>query len=226
MFWGLVGLMSLLAVAFVLLPIVRPGVGRKPLLIAGLAIGIPLAAWLGYQKLGTPGAATQPVMPMSAMQQPGHPANATMNMDLGQLADKLAEKLKSQPANADGWALLARTYVELKRHKDALPAFEKATALIQKDPRLMTDYADALAVVNGGKFDAKSQGLIDQALVLDPGNVKALMLRATIAFNAKDYSKAITSWEKILTVPGINAETTKEARGSIEESRRLMNVKK
>jgi len=56
-----------------------------------------------------------------------------MNMDLSKLADRLAEKLKDNPNNADGWALLARTYVELKRHKDAVPAFEKASA---QSPRM------------------------------------------------------------------------------------------
>jgi cytochrome c-type biogenesis protein CcmH len=221
--------MSVLALAFVLVPIVKPGIGRKPLLIAGLAIGVPLIAVLAYQKLGTPTAATQPAMPMpppAGAMPPGHPANAMMNMDLGQLADKLAEKLKANPENADGWALLARTYVQVKRYKEAVPAFEKAAALLPKDPHLMADYADALAMNSGGKFDAKSEALVDKALALDPAHVKALMLKATMEFNRKNYSKAIESWEKILTVPGLDAESTKEARGSIEEARRMINAGK
>lgn len=227
MLWILLGVMTCFALAFVLLPVIKPGMARKPLLIAGGVVILPLAAILIYQKIGAPVAATQPPMAMPPMQQgmpSGHPGgNAMMNMDLGKLADKLAEKLKSQPDNADGWALLARTYVELKRHKESLPAFEKAMALVPKDPQLMVDYADALAVANGGKFDKQSQDLIDKALAADPANVKALMLKATIDFNAKNYSKAVESWEKILKVPGISEETTKEARGSIDEARKLMN---
>lgn len=226
-FWIVAGVMSVLALAFVLVPIVKPGMGRKPLLIGGLAVVIPLVAVLIYQKLGTPDAEKQlsmpvPPMPSGAM-PPGHPADkAMMNMDLGQLADKLAEKLKTQPDNADGWALLARTYVEVKRHKESLPAFEKAAALLPRDPHLLADYADALAMSNGGKFDKKSQELVEQALKLDPLNVKALMLKATVAFNGKDYPTAIAAWEKILTVPGLDAETTKQSKGSIEEAQRLM----
>ena len=226
-FWILAGVMSVLALAFVLVPIVKPGMGRKPLLIGGLAVVIPLAAVLAYQQLGTPAAVTQmpmpPMPPMpSGVMPPGHPDKAVMNMDLGQLADKLAEKLKNQPDNADGWALLARTYVELKRHKESLPAFERAAALLPRDPHLLADYADALAMSSGGKFDKKSEELVAQALKLDPLNVKALMLKATVAFNGKDYSTAIAAWEKILTVPGLDAETTKQSKGSIEEAKRLM----
>lgn len=227
MFWILVGLMSVLALAFVLLPIVRPGMGRKPLLIVGLVVAVPLAAVLGYQKLGTPTAATQPVAPMPPPMQAGmpagHPDQKVMNMDLGQLADKLAEKLKANPDNPDGWALLARTYVEIKRYKESLPAFEKATALLPKDPHLLADYADALAMSNGG-FNQKSESLVDQALALDPSHVKALMLKATIAFNRKEFPKAIEQWEKLLKIPGLDAERTKQATGSIAEARRMMGT--
>ena len=230
-FWILVGLMSVLALAFVLLPIVKPGMGRKPLLIVGVTAGLPLLAILAYQKLGTPGAvvAPQPAM-MPPMQQmaagqpgamPADHAKNMMNMDLGQLADRLAAKLKANPENADGWALLARTYVEIKRHKDALPAFEKASAMLPKDAQLMADYADALAIANGGKFEKQSRELIATALKLDPANAKGLMLKATLDFNDKNYSQAIESWEKILKLPGVSAETTKEARGSIDEAKKL-----
>lgn len=226
MFWILVGVMTLLALAFVIVPVVRPDMGRKPLLIGGLVVMIPLVAVLAYQKLGTPTAATQapPAMPpmQAGAMPPGHPDKAMMNMDLGQLADKLAEKLKNQPDNAEGWALLARTYVEVKRHKESLPAFEKAASLLPKDPNLLADYADALAMSNGGKFDKKCEDLVEQALKLDPLHIKSLMLKATMAFNGKDYPTAIAAWEKILTIPGLDAETTKQSTGSIAEAKRLM----
>lgn len=229
MFWILVGLMSALALAFVVLPMIKPGVGRKPLLMIALVVGVPLAAVVAYQKLGTPAAVTTPAMPMPPMQAAampgGHPDKKMMNMDLGQLADRLAAKLKSNPNNPEGWALLARTYVEVKRYKESIPAFEKASTLIPKDPQLLADYADALAMSNGG-FDQKSEALVDQALAIDPGHVKALMLKATGAFNRKDYQAAIKAWEKILTTPGLDAERTKEARGSIDEARRLMSAGK
>ena len=227
-FWFLVGLMSILALAFVLLPIVKPGIGRKPLLIIGLALGVPLAAVLAYQQLGTPVAATQSAMsvpPVDGQMPPGHSSNG-MNMDLGKLADKLAAKLQANPDNAEGWALLARTYVNLNRIKEALVAFEKASALSFKDPGFYADYADILALSNGGQFDKKSVDLVDQALALNPTQPKALMLKATIAFNSKNYQAAIESWEKLLKVPGLDAETTKETSGSIEEARRLLSAKK
>ena len=221
MFWILVGVMSLLAIAFVLLPVIKQGVAGKPWLMVGIAIALPVAAILLYQKLGTPIAATQA---MQGQMPPGHSANAMMNMDLGQLADTLAAKLKTQPDDAEGWALLARTYAEIKRNKEAVQAFEKAVALLPKDPGLLADYADALATSQNGQFDQKSEELVDHALMLDPQHPKALMLKATIEFNAKHYPIAITYWQKLLKVPGLDTETTQSLRTSIEEAQHLIHT--
>jgi cytochrome c-type biogenesis protein CcmH len=237
MFWILVGVMSIVAVSFVVLPIVKPNVGKKPIFIASLAVLVPLIAIFLYQKNGSPSVSNELAMPQTAIPSvmPGnmngampsdHPTvgAGVMNMDLDKLADKLAEKLKANPDNSEGWALLARTYVELKKHKESLPAFEHAASLLPKDPSLMADYADALAMSNQGKFANKSEELVDQALKLDPMHVKALMLKATIAFNRKDYVVAIDNWKKLLTVQGLDAETTKQATGSIEEAQHMMKT--
>ena len=226
MFWILVGLMSLLALAFVVIPVVKPGTKRKPLLIVGLVTCLPIVAVLIYQQLGTPTAATQPAMQMPAGMPEGHPSANAMNLDLGKLADKLAEKLKANPENAEGWALLARTYVALNRPAESLAVFEKALAIAPKDPNLMANYADVSAMNNNNQFDKKAEDLVDQALAIDPMHVKALMLKATIEFDHKNYQQAIANWEKLLTVSGLDAETTKQVRGSIEEARRMMNPAK
>jgi len=229
-FWLLAAFLSLVALAFVLLPILKPKLGNKKVIVFAVVVGIPLIAVLAYQKIGHPDIAVQPSLasmpaaPSSSM-PPGHPSANAMNMDLSQLAAKLAEKLEKNPDHPDGWALLARTYVELKRHKDALPAFEKALSVMDKDPDLLADYADAIAMTNNGVFDQKSIVLVDKALAVNPHHVKSLMLKATIAFNHKEYKVAIESWEKILKTPDLDPETSKQASGSIEEAKRMMGDK-
>ncbi|MDP2102392.1 MAG: tetratricopeptide repeat protein [Methylotenera sp.] len=227
MFWILAGLMSLLALAFVLIPMVKPSIGHKPLLMVGLLIGIPLAAVLIYQKLGVPTAAIQPaLLPMQEATPEGHPDVNIMNMDFAKMADGLAQKLKANPDNADGWILLARTYVKLQRYEEALQAFERASALRPKAPQLMADYADALATSNQGQFDQKSEDLVNQALVIDPAHAKALMLKGTIDFVRQDYQQAIASWEKLLAVPELDAESAEQMRGSIAEAKHRIRAAK
>lgn len=194
----------------------------NPLL--GVFLLVPILAGLIYWKAGSPDAVsvstpatTMPPVGMGSTQPMGE---AHEMGDLGAMAQKLAAKLEESPENADGWALLAHTYVELKQHKDAVSAFEKAVNLIPNDPQLFADYADALAVTNNSKFDAKSIELVDQALKIDPNHPKALLLAGTIAFNQADYTNAIGMWERLQ--PLISKEDTtlmKDVTGNIAEAK-------
>ncbi len=169
--------------------------------ILGVFVLVPILAGLIYWKAGSPEAVSvstpstaMPPMDMTAQQPMG--AGHEMG-DLGVMAQRLAAKLEKNPENADGWALLAHTYVELKQHKEAVGAFEKAVHLIPNDPQLLADYADALAVTNNGNFDAKTNELVEKALKIDPNHPKALLLAGTIAFKRADYAKAINVWEHL-----------------------------
>jgi cytochrome c-type biogenesis protein CcmH len=176
--------------------------GEKSLRInpmLGIFILVPILAGLIYWKAGNPDAASvsapstsMPPINMGATQPMGDGHEMS---DLGAMAQKLSAKLEKNPENGDGWALLAHTYVEIKQHKDAIGAFEKAVKLIPNDPQLLADFADALAVTNNGNFDAKTNELVEKALKLDPNHPKALLLAGTIAFKQADYAKAISVWE-------------------------------
>ena len=142
--------------------------------------------------------------------------------DLGILADRLKEKLVRDPQNGEGWALLARSYVELDRHAEAVPAFKQAIDLIPADAQLLADYADAMGVVNGGKLNPPTVQLIKQALDLDATNVKARLLTATVAFDQTRYGQAISIWESLIMEPSLDPALRQEITANIRDARRLM----
>ena len=55
----------------------------------------------------------------------------------------LARRLKAQGGSADDWALLARSYVHLKRYPEAVDAFTKALELNPGDQSLIAAQAAA-----------------------------------------------------------------------------------
>jgi cytochrome c-type biogenesis protein CcmH len=196
--------------------------------ILAVFILVPILAVLIYWKMGSPNAMSvgMPSTTITPMSMDSMGAGHEMG-DLGVMAQKLAAKLEKNPDNADGWVLLAHTYVELKQHKDAVGAFEKAVNLISNDPQLLADYADALAVANKRKFDAKSIELVEKALKIDPNHPKALLLAGTIAFNQAEYAKAISIWERLQ--PLINREDTvlmQDVAANIAEAEALINKKR
>ena len=110
--------------------------GRKWLYgVVALAASAMLASGVGlYLKLssrtasetsvgGVPATAT-PATPQTAM-----PAATAPSIEVA--AERLAQRLKDKDGTGDDWALLARSYVHLRRYPEAVEAFGKA---LQKMP--------------------------------------------------------------------------------------------
>ena len=215
--------------------------GNKPTIVKilkanslmGVFVLVSILAGLIYWKVGSPDTPSVSVPPKTLPSGMAMGANSDSHVmgdpsigDLSAMAQKLAAKLEKNPENAEGWALLAHTYVEIKQHKDAVAAFEKAVNLIRTDPQLFADYADALAVTNNRQFDAKTNELVEQALKLDPNHPKALLLAGTIAFKQADYVKAIKIWEQLQ--PLIDKEDTaliQDVAANIAEAKSFINKK-
>ena len=189
-------------------------------IMIGLALLISGSSLFVYWKTSHPRSLDTIEIPPLMVEESPHQSAGSLDV----LAERLKQKLERNPENGEGWALLARSYVEMDRHAEAVPAFEHAINLIPKDAQLLADYADALGVVNGGKLNNPSVQLIHQALDLDAENVKARLLAATVAFDEKQYDKAISVWESLITEPSLDSEVRKEIAANISDARRLLRV--
>jgi cytochrome c-type biogenesis protein CcmH len=178
--------------------------------VVALAVIIPTISGLLYWTLGNPEAITLPSASSPAAQGGSDNAHRTSE-GLDALSERLKKKLEQNPNDGVGWALLARSYVEIGRHADAVPIYEKAMKLIPDDPQLLVDYADALGVLHGRKLAGKPELLIQQALKIDPNHVKALMLAGTLAFDRKDFGQAAQYWERA------SANLPTEAEGEVRQ---------
>jgi cytochrome c-type biogenesis protein CcmH len=145
-----------------------------------------------------------------------------MNFEqIAAMADKLAERLKAQPDDAEGWSMLARSYTVLGRNPEAVDAYKKALELHGDDASLLADYADALAVKNKRSLAGEPAALIARALKLEPDNLKALSLAGTDAFDRKDYAGAVKHWERILQVGPADNPLVEQVKASVAEAREL-----
>ncbi|NGZ02348.1 MAG: c-type cytochrome biogenesis protein CcmI [Nitrospira sp. WS238] len=192
--------------------------------IVALTLGmiIPAASGVLYWTLGNPAAMTHPAVSSAAFQG-GAGEDAQMADSLNELIEQLRKKLEQNPTDPIGWGLLARSYMAMERYADAVPIFEKATKLDPGNASLLADYADALGVHQGRKLDGRPEKLIQQALKLDPHNVKALMLSGTIAYNRKDFARAAKEWEEAHTyLPPDDPESSEQLKASIAEAKRRL----
>lgn len=130
---------------------------------------------------------------------------------------RLAERLKANPDDMEGWLMLARSYKAMGRLAEAAEAYAKAEKVVVQDAGLLADYAETLAMANQSGMQGKPRQLIDQALKLDPENAHALLLAGVAAMQAGNRAEALRHWEKLLpkVEPGSEIETM--LKSSIEK---------
>ena len=191
---------------------------RSRLTAAVVTFVLPLAAGLLYWQIGSPGALTAAARSAASVHAG---AQVTSADQIEAMVNRLAGKLAANPDNPDGWAMLARSYGVLGRHREAAAAFARAAALQPDDAELLADYADALAMTGNGKLTGKPMQLVRRALHLDPDNPKALALAGTEAFDRADYRGAEKFWEHAVRTASQGTEFTDALRASIEEARSL-----
>jgi cytochrome c-type biogenesis protein CcmH len=140
------------------------------------------------------------------------------------MVERLAQRLQNRPDDAEGWAMLGRSYRVLGRNAEAAEAFARAGKVVAADPRLLVDYAESLALIHDGNLQGKPAELIARALELDPGNPLALMLSGAVAFQREDYRGAIAQWEKVQGRLEPGSEEARAVGDSIAKARELAAV--
>ncbi len=180
---------------------------------AAAVVAVPLAATLLYARFGDP-TAFNPLARQGA--DAAHQFSAE---DLNAMTQRLAERLKKEPDNVNGWVTLARTYYSMGRFGEAAMAFEKLVALVPNEASLWADYADALAMAHGRKIAGKPMELVKRALELDPLQWKALAMAGTEAFDRQDYQAAASLWEKLYESLPADVPMKQQLAGSINEAR-------
>jgi len=184
-----------------------------------LALAMPVAAVLLYLKVGTRQALSAVPAPTAAA-APAANQSADMQRIEANVA-ALEKRLEKEPNDGPGWAMLARSYSNLGRYKEASAAFEKATAIDTRNADLLTEYAYALSTARGQDMEGKPTELLNKALEIDPQNLKALVLAGHAAFRAKRYDQAIAYWQKVLPTLPPNTEVQQSLSEKISEAKRL-----
>lgn len=173
---------------------------------AVIAVVMPIGAAGMYAWLGNPGA-------MNPQTQQAPDAAQVI-----QMVETLAARLKANPDNPKGWAMLGRSYKVMGRLAEAEEAFVKAGELLYTDPDLLVDYAEVLAFQAGNSFEGKPLILINQALALTPQHPTALMASGVAAFQKNDFAGAAAQWKKLLALLQPGSPDALQIQSNIDEA--------
>ncbi|MGB5260237.1 MAG: c-type cytochrome biogenesis protein CcmI [Gammaproteobacteria bacterium] len=182
-----------------------------------VAIAIPLGATLLYKAIGSEpiiGLLEQPPAAPQAHSPAGQPS-------VEEMVTRLATRLASEPDNLKGWTILARTYYVMNRYDLAVPAYRNALRLGGgTDAGLLADFSDTLVAVSNGRFTDEAGELLEQALQLEPNNIKALWLAGHWKYGSGDSAQAIRYWEQAAQQMTPDSEDWQIITGQIQQLRK------
>ncbi|MBN9427854.1 MAG: c-type cytochrome biogenesis protein CcmI [Burkholderiales bacterium] len=152
-----------------------------------LVLLVPLLAGGVYQRVGEPRLAGLDL-------RSDRPLRAS---DVDALIAGFEKRTRDNPEDGEAWALLAETRKIQGRHAEAVDAFAQAMRRLAPDARLLADYAESAALLAGGDFSGRPLALLEQALAVDPGELKAIGLMGAAQYRlgnldrARDYLKQL-----------------------------------
>jgi len=183
--WLSVAALVLVALAFVLFPL-RHTADRRRWPVLGLLGGLPALTIGLYFYLGAP-----EIIDAQSLLRAQH------RYDEGAMLSALEDTLKKRPEDTEGLYALGRAYIALQRYADAEAALAKALALAPKEARMLSQYAEALAL-KSGHLEGRPLELVFEALELDYQEEKALELAGLAAYQREDWAQSLHFWRRLM----------------------------
>lgn len=112
--------------------------------------------------------------------------------------DKIQNKLRTNPNNAEDWLQLGEAYVQNNEFEHALIAYDNAEKLIGSKPNILGLKATALYYQSGQQLTSQVQQLLAQALQQDKKEISSLSLLASVALEARNYAQAQDYLQQLL----------------------------
>jgi cytochrome c-type biogenesis protein CcmH len=178
-----------------------------------VGLAVPLATLLMYGFLGN--AESLNVNPGQEQSSVGRATNPGQLASVDDMVGQLAERLKENPGDPNGWRLLARSYLVMERYPEAIEALRRARGLVGDDPDVLVELAEAIARAQDNSFEGQPSALLAQALEKAPENPSGLWLAGRSALIEQNLPLALDYWHKLKAVLPEDAEGAESVRLAI-----------
>lgn len=212
-------------------PAAREG-GRS---MALSALAVPVAAVLLYQWLGSPDIAASLAEGNTGMRpsadvagnphaQGGANTQQGMSAPLDQMVKQLEAKLEKEPENIDGWVMLGRSYMAMKRFPEAVQVYDRAMKINGEHVGLLLAYGEALGTNAGNNFMGRPAEMINKAFDLDPENPNTLWMSGIVAYQQSNFQTALERWEKVESRLTPQSRELKTVGDAIDDARAKLGL--
>jgi len=187
--------------------------------VAGVAIVVPFAALAIYLTIGSPSLPSLSAIERQA-EALDHPEQADVNL----LIENLADRLRENPDNTEGWVLLARSYRQENRLSEAIAAYRRALTAGTQDPVVLAELGEVLIVANNGTVGSEAVNVFEAVLGFDRSDARARFYLGLARAQAGEFRDAIAIWRDLTASAPADAPWIPMVRDQMSEIARSAGI--
>lgn len=128
-------------------------------------------------------------------------ANAEQAHSMEQAVASLEERLRQQPDDINGWSMLGRSYMQMRRFDKAAEAYKKVLELSGGDQiQPLADYGEALFLSDPSGMQGEAGPLFRDLVARAPDNPKVMWYGGLAAFEEGDEAQGRELWTRLLSM--------------------------
>jgi cytochrome c-type biogenesis protein CcmH len=191
-----------------------PAPGDRTSLAIAAAVLVTLSSLGIYLVYGAPDMPSFPVAERSA--------GPLVDAPLGQMIAKVEARLRAEPRDGDGWAVIAPVYFKLGRYKDAANAYAHAAEIKGETVERLAGFADSTVRAADGIVTEDARLAFQKILKLAPGQPQARFWLALAREQDGQLNEALAEYKAIVAAGPADAPWRRGIEQHIAEvSRRL-----
>ena len=133
-----------------------------------------------------------------------------------ELIQRLVDRLKTSPDNAEGWRMLGWSYFGVERYAEAAEAYAKAVALAPDAASIRAAQGEAVVRAANGLVSAEAQRIFEATLAIDPKDPRARFFKGLAKEQAGSKREALDDWTALLRDAAPDADWAEDLKGRVE----------
>jgi cytochrome c-type biogenesis protein CcmH len=145
-------------------------------------------------------------------------ARSTDQVNVEEMLRSLEQKLEANPDNAQGWLMLGRSYMQLRRYARGVDAYQHAYDLTKgENIEAITGLGEALIMVEPAALAGRAGQLFDDALAKDPRDTRALWFGGMAALQTGQLRVSRDRFVLLLEVENLPEDMRTMLQGQVAE---------
>ena len=136
------------------------------------------------------------------------------------MIQRLLTRLQRSPQDPEGWRVLGWSYFSLERFADAADAYSKAIELRPNSAEYRSARGEALVRAANGRVSSEALRDLQEALKLDPRDVRARFLVGLAKEQAGDKAAALADWNGLIVEADPSEPSLSEIKQRVTDLRR------